>query len=245
MKRIFTFAVAIMLFTCVKAQNVQESRVNFLESSVPGYTLTLDRNADFVKAALKDRMERIGGLKSKSFKGFVSYPEQYFGEIATSPINIYTLVEEVGKKNNKQTVVTLFVLTPELKTIENEETSAKTRQFLTDFTQYLTKFEAFQKMNEAAERLKKAQKEQSTLITSKDNTEKEITAKNSKIESKNKEITSYKEKIQKCEEEISKLSAEIKTAEKQKADLENDITKANAKVEAIQAEVDNYKRLSE
>ena len=51
--------------------------------------------------------------------------------------------------------------------------------------------------------------------------------------------------LDKTEEEINKLSSEINTAEKQKADLENDITKANAKVEAIQVEVDNYKRLSE
>lgn len=245
MKRIFLLSAVVLFVTSVRSQNVQESRVNFAETSVPGYTLTLDRNADFVKAALKDRMERIGGLKSKSTKGFVSYQEQYFGEISTSPINIYTAVEEVGKKNNKQTIVTFFVLTPELKPIETEEISANIRQFLVNFNQYLTKFEAFQKMNVELDNLKKAQKEQASLVSDKTGLEKEIASKNSKIESKKKEIESYQEKIRKNEEEISNLSTEIKTSEKKKNELEVEISKANNKINLIQGEVDKYKMLSE
>lgn len=245
LKKLLTLSFAIMLCVCVKAQDIQESRINFSGSSVPAYTLTLDRSADFVKAALKDRMERIGGLKSKSTKGFIYYPEQYFGEISTSPINIYTSTEEVGKKNSKQTLVTIFVLTPELKTIENPEISANLRNFLVNLNQYMSKFEAYQKMNTEIENLKAAQKEQANLLSSKTSTEKDISSKTSKIESKKKENVSYQEKIKNNEEEIKNLTTEISQAEKKKSELEAEISKANSKIELIQSEIDKYKAISE
>ena len=89
MKRLFAFAIAVLMVVSLNAQDINESTVRIGNLNAPAYSLTLQKDKKVVQKALDQRF-KDAKLKTKKSEGFDACLGAIFQEIAPSPINLAT-----------------------------------------------------------------------------------------------------------------------------------------------------------
>lgn len=244
MKKTSSLALALLLAISLHAQApIQETSVKIGPITTPAFSVTLDRDPAIAQDALKKRL-KDAKLKTKNVEGYTAALEQTIPEIAQTPINLYAKIEQQGRRDNKNTTITLAAIPSNL-TVDQTQLQNNLRLFLENFILYLDKFEALKNMDEQLAELKKAEKIKSNAIANLADLEKTIANDQQKISAKQKEIESLRQKISDCENDISKLESNIKRNSDKKTDALEKINEADKNVKVIEAEVERFRALAQ
>lgn len=240
MKKILLLPALLLAFAPLFAQKVESKNVQVGTMSVPGFTMTIPKDAKLVQDALNNRL-READLKTKKAEGFIAVLNQLFSEISTDPINLYTLVEKDGRNKAK---VTVCVIPTDL-SINRDKIQDNLRDFLEGFSQYVTRFEAKNNMAAEQDNLKKAQKKHASAVGAVEKIDKSIQKDQEKIADKKKEIEKYKAKIAELQEDIKDLEASIAKSQGKKTDAQKDVDDAHSNVKSVEGEVEKYRSIAE
>ncbi|MDR0811447.1 MAG: hypothetical protein LBN23_04130, partial [Paludibacter sp.] len=109
MKKLFIFATLFAMAFITKAQVPTERTIEFNKKNAQGVVLVVDGyDIKVVSDALQSRFEKTATLKGKKVKGgFYAYLSQQFLDFSPKNLDIYTLVENDGKKKNGQIAIQL------------------------------------------------------------------------------------------------------------------------------------------
>lgn len=242
-KKLLSFAAAMLLVGALVAQNVQVTPVQIGEMTANGYTVTLDKDLKLTEKAMEKRIKEAK-LKTSKAKPYTACLNQVFADLAAEPVDFYFKLEEKGKKKDRSTELTVCVIPKDL-TSNQEVLQANVRKFLEGFGQYVARFEAGINMEEMQKELEKAQKALKGAEGDFADLEKSIKKDQDRIASRKKDIEGYKSKIADAEKDIKDLESNIKNTESQKAPAQKKIEEAKEKVKKAEAEVEKYRRLSE
>lgn len=242
-KKVVSFVMFLAMSLSIMAQAVQETVVNIGALTIPAVTITLDKDVKVVQDAMKYRL-KDAQLRTKSVEGYQAAMEQVFSEISATPINFYAKVEELGRKKNKATVVTICAVPNDL-TVDQASINGALRAFLEGFPQYIGRYEARLSMQAEQENLKKAEKNVASAEANVASLEKSINNSQNKISDKQKEIEKLKAKIKDCEDDIIKLQNSIRDDRSKKVDAEKKVEEAKAAAKKVEAEVERYRQMAQ
>lgn len=221
-------------------QSITTKDIQIGNSKAPAFTVTIEKNVDLVEDAMEKRLKEAG-LKTKKVEGYLAALDQFFAEISSDPINLYTKVE---KKSKNATTVTVCA-NPTNLADNREAIQGNVSRFLANFIQFVDKFDAQQKMEEHQSNLKKAQKQHASAVGVVEKHDKNIQKAQEKIAEKKQEIEKYKAKIAALQEDIKDLEASIAKSSDKKADAQKDVDEAHKNVKSVEGEVEKYRSLSE
>ncbi|MDR1112429.1 MAG: hypothetical protein LBL18_01540 [Bacteroidales bacterium] len=215
------FVVAFIAITYVSAQTAKEASFSYDKKPVKGFTLTMyDKSADFITAAIKDRMEKGAGLKpSKGKDGFTSYLNQLLPAFGVANANIYVKISEEGKKDSKVTVVYLYVTTLDYANVNATnypDMYAKILQYMNEMPDYINRYyveqnlvKAQHALDKVTSSLEKLNSKFSDLNNDKAKLEKQLSDKEQEIKNKSVEIDHAKEEVNKAQEELNKFKSQL------------------------------------
>jgi hypothetical protein len=195
MKKVIFFILLGFISTALFAQTARNTMVSFNKEKVPGINIAVT-NCDLatVQEALKERLERIGGLKGVNASGFRLYTDQIFPDFGSVKYDIY-LKADANKKTN-DVVITLMVSSGNSNFVSQEsnpELNQKMIDLLTQFAnRYLVEFSANKKFNAQSAELGKLEKEYTKLVSERDKLSKSLEAKESAVNSKAQQIATIK-----------------------------------------------------
>ncbi len=209
MKKLFLLLAIACFGGCLTAQ-VNTSMIDFAKTQYPGYLVNVSNaSVDMVDAAFRDLLENKYALKSSKESGFRAYLNQPFSPFGGENFDIYYMVSEFGKKNNKTTQLSLIVCTGNMNAVtpsNKPETDAAIKKFLSEFTPQVEAFALKQQANELKAKIEKL------------NSEKDSYAKD--IDKTNKQIDKLKGNIEDLKKKISDKDNEIKNVQDALNDLE-------------------------
>lgn len=240
LKKVLLLSMSVVMALGLKAQTIIESTAKIGEFTAKAYVMSIDKDVKLTQEAMKQRLKDTK-LKVKNVDGYVAIEDQVFEEITNVPVKFYTKVEEMGKRKDKTTMVTVCAITQDL-TVDQMTLQVNVRRFLENFVPYISKYEAQQNMQAEQDNLKKAQKEQKAASSALADVEKDIASDQQKIADKQKEIEKYKEKIKECEQDIKNLQASIEKKTGKKADAQKKVDTANQSVKQVEGEVEKYRQ---
>ncbi len=241
-KGLLVLAAALVALS-VSAQNVQETTVNIGILTAPAYTVSLDKDVKVVQDAVNQRLKDMK-LKTKKSEGYIAALDQVCPEITTTPVSLYTKVEEQGKKKDKVTVVTVCAISSDL-TIDQTALRNSVRQFVESMVPYMNRYDAMQKMEAEQENLKKAEKAAASAASVVTGLEKDIASAQKKIEDKKSEIEKLKGKISDLQNDIKSLESEIEKNKGKKSDAQQKSSEAQQNVKAAEQEVERWRQLAQ
>lgn len=242
-KRTIVMALVALFAVGVMAQNPQETTVKVGMLTVPAYTLSIEKDVKMVQNGLNQYL-KDAKLKTTKDQGYTAVVDQLIPEIASAPVNLYTKVEEQGKKKNRVAVVTMCAISADL-TIDQNQMRERTRDFLQAFVPYLVKYEAGLNMEAEKKNLKQAEKAAASAVAAVNSLDKDIASDQKRIEDKKAEIVKLQGKIKDLEKEIKDLESRIEKNTGKKTEAERKVEDANENVNARQGEVERYRQIAE
>jgi len=242
MKRTVLIALATILSFGLRAQVAEESVTMIGNLTVPASTLKLEKDSKLVQNAMEQYLKDLK-LKTQKEEGYLMAVNAFVETISSSPINLYTKIEEQGKKKNRISVVTAAAISTDL-TIDQTTLRSNVKNWLAGFVDYLARYEAQQKMAAEQSNLKKAEKEQKAAVAASAAVDKKIANDQKKIADKQKEIKKLQQKIKDLEKEISDLEKNIEKSGKKKEEAERKVEEANQGVNNAQGEVERYRQMT-
>ena len=240
-KKCILLVATILLGMSLKAQNVEETTIAVGDLTVPAYRIAIDKEAKVVQNAMNQRLKEAK-LKTKNTDGYVACIKQVFAEVATTPISLYTKVEEQGRKGERSTVLTVSALSTDL-TIDQVAMNNNVRMFVAAFPQYVDRYEAQTQLAAEQQKLKQAQKAQSAAAAAMAAVEKSMSSDQKAISKKTKEIEKLNKKLASLQKEVASLEAGLEKYSDKKASAEQKLNEANEAVSAAQAAVDRFEQL--
>ncbi len=206
MKRISILLVLLFAGSILSAQTIEEKTVSIGKKDVTGYVLTCSStDVNLVKSALTNYFENDNKLKASKEKSYTLYKNQPFAPFGTENFDIYTLVEEVGKKNAKNVQVTWVVSSGNYNAISsktNVQSADKIKSILQSFDSYVYQYEIKTKLANLDSQLEKLN---ATKKTQQANEEK---IKN-KLTELNKDLENIKAEQKKTDESILDVQRQI------------------------------------
>ena len=232
-KKVFALAMGLLMTVGAMAQSVVSTTATIEDVPTSAYMVSVQKEEKTVQKALEQYL-KDAGLKTKKVDGYTHVPAQVIPAISESPTNFYARVEEQGKRNNKQVVITML-------TLPNNENVAR---YLEDFARYIDRYEAQVALQAEEKNLDKAQKELSKATSAIASIDKAIESNNNKIASKQKDIENYKAKIKECEEDITHLQNEIAKQQNKREEAVKNENSAKSNVSKVEGEVEKYRALT-
>lgn len=176
-----------------------------------GYSISVP-NADvaMVTLALKNKMETQYALKASRFKGYTAYNNQPFQPFGASNYDIFTNVEETGKRGSKTTFIKMIVCSGNMNYITDQsdaETAGKIKDFLTEFVPYVQEFAMKQQENAMKARLAKLNSEKAGLQKDKTKLSKQIEKLNGNLGKVNKELEENDAAIRETQDKLQKMQS--------------------------------------
>ena len=240
-KRILLAAIAVLSLAPIMAQSINETNVQIGDFTVPAYTVSVNKDADLVEKALKERL-KDAKLKTTKTQGFMAVLNQVSTELAATPINFYTKIEEQGRRSNK-TVVLTFCATPVDLSMDQNMLNNNVQRFLINFVNYIDRYEAAENIASEEKNLKKALKVQESAAAVLADLQKSISKSQEKIDSKQQEIDKYKEKIAELTKDLKALQNDIQKDNAKKAEAEKKLNEANAAVKAVETTIQKHRAI--
>ena len=237
MKKTLLLALAVVAGLAARAQAVIESVTTVGNLTVPACTVTFEKDAKLVQDAMNQYL-KDQKLKTTKEDGYAVAVNAFVEQISASSVNLYTRVEEQGKKKNRVAVVTAAAISTDL-TIDQQTLRGNVRNWLAAFVQYLPRYEAMLQVAAGQADLKKAEKAAASAAA-------DVQAKDQKeIESKKKEIAKYEAKIKALQKEIRDIEAKIEKSGKKREDAAKKADAANQGVQQAEGEVERYRQMAE
>lgn len=243
MKKSILFVMALGMAFAVNAQSIIETVATVGSLTVPACSVSLEKDSKIVQSAMNQYLKDLK-LKTSKEEGYVVALNAFVENISTSPINLYTKVEEQGKKKNRVTVVTASAISTDL-TIDQQTLRGNVRNWLASFVDYIGRYEAQQQMLAQQDNLKRAEKAADKAAAGVAAIDKSIAKDQKKIADKQKEIKKLQDKIKDLEKEIAALEKNIQKTGGKREEAERKANDAARDVNAAQDEVDRYRQLSE
>lgn len=240
MKKLLLLPALWMAFSAVMAQKVESKNISVGDTTVPGYLVTIEKKANLVEDAMRDRLDKAD-LKTKKSDGFVVAEDQLFAEISSDPINFYAKVKKEGK-NESAVMVCAY---PSHPGTSDKKIEGNLRSFIEGFVTYVDKYEARKNMEAEQENLKKAKKRHASAVATVEKLEKGIQRDQEKIADKQKDAEKYAQKLKDCQEDIEKLKANISKNQEKKLDAQKEVEEALQNIQAVEQEVAKHRSLSE
>lgn len=239
MKRLFAFAIAVMMVVGLYAQDINETTVRIGNLNAPAYVLTLQKDKKVVQKALDQRL-KDAKLKTKKSEGFDACLGAVFQEIASSPINFYTKVDG----NSKECTLTVCAMSNDL-SANQQSINSNVVLFLNNFTQYLAKREAAEQLAIAQENLEKAQKEQKNANSELARLEKIASKNRKRIEDLESRIKKWQQNINEAEIDIRKYNSDIEKSTNGKLpEAQKRVENADQAVKEAQADAEKWQKLA-
>lgn len=206
MKRISILLVLLFAGNILSAQTVEEKTVSIGKKDVTGYVLTCSStDLNLVKNALTNYFENDNKLKPSKEKSYTVYKNQTFSAFGPENFDIYTLVEEVGKKNAKNVQVTVVVSSGNYNAISsktNAQSADKIKSLLQRFDSYVYQYEIKNKLADLESQLEK-------LNATKKNQQSSEEKIKTKLTELNKELETLKTEQSKTDEAILDVQRQI------------------------------------
>lgn len=206
MKRISILLVLLFAGNILSAQTVEEKTVSIGKKDVTGYVLTCSStDLNLVKNALTNYFENDNKLKPSKEKSYTVYKNQTFSAFGPENFDIYTLVEEVGKKNAKNVQVTVVVSSGNYNAISsktNAQSADKIKSLLQRFDSYVYQYEIKNKLADLESQLEK-------LNATKRNQQASEEKIKTKLTELNKELETLKTEQSKTDEAILDVQRQI------------------------------------
>lgn len=201
MKKIIVFILLGMFYTFSYAQTAQNTMVEFNKATVPAVNISIaNYDVETVRDALKARLERMGGLKGSSSKGFTLYADQVFVNFdPAKKFDIYTKIDAGSKKDNHVLITLMVSLGNEnfISVTENPELNQKMLDFLTDFVaNSLKDFDVVKKTTDLTAALDKMEKEHKTLVSERDKLKTDLENKEKAVAAKAEDIAKTKQALE-------------------------------------------------
>ncbi|MCR4659570.1 MAG: hypothetical protein K5650_04660 [Bacteroidales bacterium] len=239
-KKVLILSAAMVLAFGLKAQTIMETTCKVGDFIAPALVMSIEKDVKLTQDAMRQRLKDTK-LKVKNVDGYVAILDQKFEQIAPTPVNFYTKVEEMGQRKDRTTMVTVCAMTNDL-TIDQQTVQANVRLFLQDFAGYVVRYEAQQNMEAQQDNLKKAQKASDAAVSALSSLEKDIASDQQKIADKQKDIEKYKAKIAECEQDIKNLQAGIEKKQGKKDDAQKKVDATGQTVRETEGEVERYRQ---
>ncbi len=207
MKKVLLCAIALMFcaFT-LSAQTVKEETVTFDKVQAPAFTMEIpDMSIDLITGALQKQFETKNNLKASKTKGYVAYLGQKYLPYGDFNFDIFTKVEEVGKKGAKTPKITILVSRGN----NNFISSANDIDIATNVKRDLEAFKVYLKEYEVNQRLIMKNNELQKLQKNKEDLNKELTKLQKQVEDTQKKIADNEKQIQATQAEIDKANYEL------------------------------------
>lgn len=230
MKKIITLVAALFMVLYVSAQgSVKETTAELNKQNVRAFELTfVDKNADLVTAAVKERLEKNEGLKASKVKGFNAYQSATIPAISTTVINVYTSVEGLGKKSSgsKLTVVICSDNGTPITAQTHPDLYEAAMKYIEGFTDFVHNYDINQQINGMTQEIAKLQKEAEGLTNDKAKLEKSV---NSLVEN----VASLEEKLNKTKTELQNQKNALSNKEDNLKKKESELKDAQQKMESL------------
>ena len=243
MKKLFLVAALLMTTVALKAQSIIETVATVGDLTVPAVTVSLDKEVKTVQGAMTQYLKELK-LKTSKEDGYTVARNAFVEVISSSPINLFTKVEEQGKKKNRATVVTVCALSTDL-TVDQNTLKANTSRWLNGFISYIDRYEAQQQMAVEQGNLKKAESVAAKAAASAAAIDKSIASDQQKIEDKKAKIAKLQKEIKDLEKEISVLEQNIERSGSKLEDANRKAEEAQQKVQGTQGEVERYRQMAQ
>ncbi|MBR0123181.1 MAG: hypothetical protein IJM12_04955 [Bacteroidales bacterium] len=209
MKRISILLVLLFAGNILSAQTVEEKTVSIGKKDVTGYVLTCSStDLNLVKNALTNYFENDNKLKPSKEKSYTVYKNQTFSAFGPENFDIYTLVEEVGKKNAKNVQVTVVVSSGNYNAISsktNAQSADKIKSLLQNFDSYVYQYEIKNKLANLESQLEKLNATKKTQQASEEKIKTKLTELNKELETLKTEQSKTDEAILDVQRQINAL----------------------------------------
>jgi len=209
MKRISILLVLLFAGSILSAQTVEEKTVSIGKKDVTGYVLTCSStDINLVKNALANYFENDNKLKPSKEKNYTVYKNQTFSQFGAENFDIYTLVEEVGKKNDKNVQLTLVVSSGNYNAISsktNAQSADKIKSLLQNFDSYVYQYEIKNKLADLESQLEKLNATKKTQQASEEKIKTKLTELNKDLETLKAEQSKTDEAILDVQRQINAL----------------------------------------
>lgn len=207
MKKILFSIVTLMLCTLfMSAQAIKEEMVTFDKVQVSAFTMQIpDFSADVVEGALQQQFEQKYNMKSSKVKGYVAYLGQKYLPYGDENFDVFTKVEEVGKKGAKVPKVMILVSSGNNNFISSSNDVEITNNIKRDmqaFMVYLKEYEVNQRLIMKTNELQKLNK-------TKEDLNKELTKLQKSLEETQQKIDDNEKQIQETQADIDKANYEL------------------------------------
>lgn len=243
MKKLFAFFTFVFVFGSLSAQNVNETVTLFGKEQLTGFTTNITQaTPEIVEQALANKFEKDFLLKGSKKKGYYVYMNQPCPAFGEARYDLYFTTNEVGKKKNKSTQVTLVVSTGNQNCItfsSDPRTSRNIVAFLESLSKDVEAYKKTLRINELKEALESLEKDQASLekdqekVKDKVNkTTEEMQANVAQVEAKTAEIAKLQENYNQThnptiKEQISKAAKEKQTLQKSQSGMQKSLLKLN------------------
>lgn len=231
MKKIITLVAALFMVLYVSAQgSVKETTTELKKQNVRAFELTfVDKTADLVAGAVKERLEKNEGLKPSKEKGFTAYLSQGVPAISSTVISVYTNVEGLGKKSSgsKLTVVICSDNGTPITAQTHPDLYEAAMKYIEGFVDFVHNYNIQQQINGMTQEIAKLQKETEGLNSDK-----------AKIE---KSVNSLVENIASMEEKLNKTKTELQNQKNALTNKEDNLKRKEAELKDAQQKLDGLK----
>lgn len=249
MKKIATFLALVCAVCSLSAQKVNETVIMYGKDQLKGFTINIDNaSANIVNDAIAYKFSNAYGLKGSKKKGFQVYENQNCSAFGDARYDIYYTTNEIGKKKNQITQVTLVVSTGNLNcvTFSNDpRTSRSIVLFMEGLNHDVEAYKTKLRIEELKEELASLEKERQSLEKDKqkvldklESTNSEIKQVSESIEKKNTEFQMLQDKYNQSNdpavsEQISAVVKEKQTLEKSYSSLQKSLLNLNKELSKI------------
>ncbi|MDO4191287.1 MAG: hypothetical protein Q4D14_06355 [Bacteroidales bacterium] len=233
MKKIITLAAALCLvvLTAMAQGSVKETTAELNKQNVRAFELTfVDKNADLVTSAVKERLEKNEGLKPGKVKGFTAYVSQSIPAVSSTIISVYTNVEELGKKSSGSKLTVVFCSdngTP-ITVQTHPDLYEAAMKYMDGFVDFVHNYDIQQQIATLTTEIAKMQKDTESLSSDKAKIEKNV---NSLVES----IASMEEKLNKAKTDLLNQQNALTNKEDNLKKKQSELSDANDKMEKLKS----------
>ena len=213
-KTILTLVFVLTFGLMAHGQRVVEGRYEFMKKvadQANGISLILNGSTDAIQAILQKKMKAESGVRVRNIKHGIQGAEAVrLSTISQSMFDYYYKLESVGKKNENQTRLTLFVsagnynfLTSEKYPVEMEAAKNWLSQVARDATLYQQQLYIEQQARNVA----KAEKELENTLSEREKLEEMLADIQAKIEANSQSQLGLQERIQGERNRLEKMQA--------------------------------------
>lgn len=261
MKKIVTLLAFACVLCSLSAQRVSETVTLYGKEQLSGFTINLDNAPqNIVEDAIVYKFMNQFQMKDSKKKGYHVYENQPCNAFGDARYDIYFCTNEIGKKNDKRTQVTLVVSTGNMNCItfsNDPRTSRNIVQFMEGLTNDVEAYKIKLRIEELKTDLANLEKERQNLIKEqtkvKDKqatTYNEMKATTEMLEKKNAEINTLQEKYNASHDaalndQITALAKEKQTLQKTQSNLQKTLLNLNEDMHKIETKLATNAKVTE